>query len=84
MWKGAPGEGAESISLLRLDTDWYESTRHELVHLFPRVSHGGVLIVDDYGQYLGARKAVDEYFSSQELPVLLNRMDYSGRMVMKR
>jgi O-methyltransferase len=54
------------------------------VHLFPRLSRGGVLIVDDYGQYLGARKAADEYFSSQNMPVLLHRMDFSGRMLVKQ
>ena len=50
------------IALLRLDTDWYESTRHELEHLYPRLVDGGVLIVDDYGYWQGARQAVDEYF----------------------
>ena len=56
---GAPDE----IALLRLDTDWYESTRHELEHLYPRLAAGGVLLVDDYGHWEGARKAVDEYFA---------------------
>ena len=53
----------ERIALLRLDTDWYESTRHELVELYPRLEHGGVLLIDDYGHFAGARKAVDEYFA---------------------
>lgn len=78
-----PGRAPESISLLRLDTDWYESTKHELVHLFPRLSQGGILIIDDYGHYRGARQAVDEYFSEHEMPVLLHRMDFSGRMCVK-
>jgi len=68
----APGK----IAVLRLDTDWYESTRHELVHLWPRLSVGGVLIVDDYGWWRGSRRAVDEFFSAQ--PVLLNRIDGAG------
>ena len=51
-----PAQAPDTISLLRLDTDWYESTRHELVHLYPRLSRGGVLIIDDYGHYAGARK----------------------------
>ncbi|MFM8982727.1 MAG: TylF/MycF/NovP-related O-methyltransferase [Spartobacteria bacterium] len=59
-----PGTLPEKIALLRLDTDWYESTRHELQHLYPRLSTGGVLILDDYGFWAGARKAVDEFFSS--------------------
>jgi O-methyltransferase len=72
---------ATSLALLRLDTDWYESTRHELTHLYPRLEAGGVLIVDDYGHFEGARRAVDEYFADD--PVLLNRIDYSGRIAVK-
>ena len=71
----------EQIALLRLDTDWYESTRHELVELYPRLERGGVLIVDDYGHFAGARKAVDEYFAGD--PILLNRIDYTGRIAVK-
>ena len=71
----------ERIALLRLDTDWYESTRHELVELYPRLEHGGVLLIDDYGHFAGARKAVDEYFAGD--PVLLSRIDYTGRMAVK-
>lgn len=73
----------ESISLLRLDTDWYESTRHELTHLYPRLSAGGILIVDDYGHWQGARKATDEYIMNNNLPLLLNRIDYTGRIAVK-
>lgn len=76
-----PHEAPEQIALLRLDTDWYESTKHELEHLWPRLVRGGVLIIDDYGHWQGARKAVDEYFV--ERPVLLHRVDYTGRMVVK-
>jgi hypothetical protein len=71
------------IALLRLDTDWYESTRHELEHLYPAVVDGGVLIIDDYGHYEGARKAVDEYFAATGQAVLLNRIDYTGRVAVK-
>jgi hypothetical protein len=70
-----------SIALLRLDTDWYESTKHELVHLYPLLVNKGVLIIDDYGAWEGARKATDEYFEGQQ--VLLNRIDYTGRLVIK-
>jgi hypothetical protein len=73
-----PAAAPDAIALLRLDTDWYESTRHELVHLYPRLVDGGVLIVDDYGHWQGARQAVDEYFSSDAAPLLLNRIDYTG------
>ena len=53
----------EKIALLRLDTDWYESTKIELEKLWPRIVSGGVMIVDDYGHWRGCKKAVDEYFS---------------------
>jgi O-methyltransferase len=78
-----PANAPASIAILRLDTDWYESTRHELQHLFPRLSGGGVLIIDDYGHFEGARKAVDEFIAATELPLLLNRCDYSGRICVK-
>jgi O-methyltransferase len=76
-----PHEIPERIALLRIDTDWHASTLHELTHLYPRLSPGGILIIDDYGHWQGARKAVDEYFEGQ--PVFLNRIDYSGRLVVK-
>jgi O-methyltransferase len=79
-----PGSAPESIALLRLDTDWYESTRHELECLYPRISPGGVLIIDDYGHWEGCRQAVDEYFSSgKAAPPLLNRIDYTARIAVK-
>ena len=76
-----PDQAPARISVLRLDTDWYESTKHELVHLWPRLSPGGILIVDDYGEFTGARDAVDEHFASN--PVFLFRVDYSRRMAIK-
>jgi O-methyltransferase len=78
-----PGSAPDRIALLRLDTDWYESTRHELVHLYPRLVPGGVLIVDDYGFWRGARKAVDEYFHEAGEKIFLNRIDYTGRMAIR-
>jgi O-methyltransferase len=78
-----PAEAPQRLSLLRLDTDWYESTLHELVHLYPRLSAGGVLIIDDYGHWQGAREATDEYFSRCAAPVLLSRIDTTGRMAIK-
>ncbi len=74
----------EKIAILRLDTDWYESTKHELIHLFPLLSKGGVLILDDYGHWQGARKAVDEYFEQNPTPILLNRIDETGRIAIKQ
>ena len=78
-----PEQAPEEIAVLRLDTDWYESTRHQLVHLYPRLSSGGVLILDDYGCWLGARQAVDEYIEEHGLHLLLTRIDSSGRLVVK-
>jgi hypothetical protein len=78
-----PGEAAERLALLRLDTDWYESTRHEMEHLYPRLSPGGVLIIDDYGHWQGARRAVDEYFAAAGGAPLLTRIDYTGRIAVK-
>jgi O-methyltransferase len=78
-----PGQTPDQIALLRLDTDWYESTRHELVHLYPRIATNGVLIIDDYGHWEGARRAVDEYFEAHPPTPLLQRTDYSGRMAVK-
>jgi hypothetical protein len=75
-----PDQIPDEIALLRLDTDWYESTRHELTHLLPRLVPGGVLIVDDYGHWAGCRQAVDEYFGAHQVPILLNRIDYTGRI----
>ncbi|MGZ4079128.1 MAG: TylF/MycF/NovP-related O-methyltransferase, partial [Bacteroidia bacterium] len=72
-----------SISLLRLDTDWYESTYHEFVHLFPLLSIQGVLIVDDYGHWKGAREATDNYFKEKNINILLNRIDYTVRIGIK-
>ena len=78
-----PASAPNSIALLRLDTDWYSSTKHELVHLFPRLASSGVLIVDDYGHWRGCRQACDEYFSQNRIPILLNRIDYTGRIAVK-
>ena len=70
----------DKIAMLRLDTDWYESTRCELEQLFPRMVDGAVLIVDDYGHWEGCRRAVDEYFQKHGVRILLNRIDYTGRI----
>jgi O-methyltransferase len=78
-----PQSAPEKIAILRLDTDWYESTAHELRHLFPRLVSGGFLIVDDYGHWDGARRAVDEFVTSSGLPLFLNRVDYTGRLAIK-
>ncbi len=78
-----PENAPPTIALLRLDTDWYESTLHELTHLYPRLTTGGVLIIDDYGHWAGARKAVDEYLAATNTELLLNKLDYTGRLAIK-
>ncbi len=71
------------IGLLRLDTDWYESTKHEMIHLYPKLVSKGVLIIDDYGFWKGSRKAIDEYIHEQNISLLLHRMDETGRSAIK-
>lgn len=78
-----PTDDLKSISILRLDTDWYQSTKQELIHLFPKLSKGGVLIIDDYGFWQGAKKAVDEYIEENNIQILLNRIDHAGRIAVK-
>mgnify|MGYP003345076812 CR=1 FL=1 len=67
-----------NIALLRLDTDWYSSTKHEMEHLFPSLVQNGVLILDDYGYWAGARQAADEYLAQHNIALFLHRDDYSG------
>jgi O-methyltransferase len=69
------------ISLLRLDTDWFDSTWHELVHLYPRLCPGGVLIIDDYAMWQGSREATDKYFAQERVKMLLNRLDHLGGVI---
>ncbi len=78
---GAAPSGA--IALLRLDTDWYASTRAELEHLFPKLARGGILIVDDYFRWQGARKATDEFLQQHEIPIFLARVDDSSVIAVK-
>jgi len=74
----------EKISLLRLDTDFYESTKIELEVLYPRLQPGGVLIIDDYGHWKGSKKAVDEYFDSKNNFYWFHRIDYASRLLIKK
>ena len=78
-----PAAAPEQLALLRLDTDWYESTLHEMDHLYPRLADAGVLLIDDYGHWEGARRAVDEYFAEHPPRPLLARIDYTGRVAVK-
>lgn len=73
-----PNTGPADIALLRLDTDWYRSTKHELTHLFHRIVPGGFLIIDDYGHWTGCQKAVDEFFQGFHPHPFFHRIDYTG------
>jgi hypothetical protein len=77
-----PAHVPDEIAILRLDTDWYESTRAELEVLFDRVTPGGVVIFDDYGHWAGAKKAVDEFLAARP-PYLLHRIDETGRLLIR-
>jgi len=78
-----PGVIPGKIALLRLDTDWYESTYHELIHLYPLLVENGILIIDDFGHWEGAKKAVLQYFNENNLHPFIQRVDYTGRMIVK-
>jgi len=69
-----PGLKLPALSLLRLDTDFYSSTKVEFETLYPKLVSGGVLIVDDYGVFQGARKATDDYLQTLDHAPLLNRV----------
>ncbi len=73
----------EAVSLLRLDTDWFESTYHELKFLYPRLSPKGIIIIDDYGAWKGSQKAVDAYFKENGIETFLQRIDPEARMGVK-
>lgn len=78
-----PNNNHSRISLLRLDTDFYDSTKHELCHLYDLVSKNGIVTFDDYGAWLGQKKAVDEFFESRQLTPLLHRSNFKERVLVK-
>ena len=75
----AAGEALGPIALLRLDGDWYESTKICLESLYPTVIEGGIVVIDDYGHWEGCRRAVDEFIAGLDEPVLLAHVDYTCR-----
>src|SRR5690606_10697791 len=79
-----PASAPDRIALLRLDTDWYESTKHEPEHLHPRVVDGGIVIRDASGPFTGARDAVDGSLATLPSPPLLQRIDWTGRLIVVR
>jgi len=78
-----PAQAPDKIALLRLDTDFYESTKHEFEHLFPRLSRGGVLVIDDYGAFRGSQIATDEYIARHRIALFLSRVDEHVRLAIK-
>jgi O-methyltransferase len=63
------------IAVLRLDGDWYASTQVCLEHLYPLLSPGGVLILDDYNCWEGCKKATDEYRQAQQIDTPIVQLD---------
>jgi O-methyltransferase len=74
----------KKISILRLDTDWYKSTKKEMEILYPRLTNNGVLIVDDYGHWKGSKKAVDDYIEEKKLNLEIEKIDYTGIKIIKK
>lgn len=78
-----PKSSIDSIALLRLDTDWYDSTRLQLESFYHKVENNGVVISDDYGYWEGHKKAVDEFLANNKLKPLLVRNDHACRFFIK-
>ena len=67
----------KKIALLRLDTDFYSSTKAELDNLYELVEKNGIIIIDDYGHWRGCKKAVDNFFKDKK-NFFFNYIDYSA------
>jgi len=78
-----PASGVEKIGVLHIDGDWYESVKVCLEHLYDRVTSGGIIQIDDYGHWAGARKAVDEFLRQHPSQIVLQELDYTGRQFVK-
>lgn len=78
-----PQTPIETIAVLHIDGDWYDSVKTCLENLYDKVAEGGVIQIDDYGFWKGARKAVDEFFQRRSITANLKRLDYSGRQFIK-
>lgn len=75
--------GVERIGVLHIDGDWYESVKVCLEHLYDRVTSGGIIQIDDYGHWAGARKAADEFLREHPSQIVLQKLDYTGRQFVK-
>ena len=78
-----PVYAPDTITLLQLDPDLYASTKHELVHMYPRLTEFGEFIIDNYGQWSGSRRACNACCVEKSVPMLLHRIDFTGRIVQK-
>jgi O-methyltransferase len=76
-------EDIQKIAILRLDGDWYESTKVCLDGLFEKVVVGGIVIIDDYGTYEGCKLAVDEFIANNKLKVYLSSVDSDCKYFLK-
>jgi hypothetical protein len=81
--KTLPNCGVQSIAVLHVDGDWYESVMTTLDNLYDRVSKGGIIQLDDYGHWAGARRAVDEFMKKRRITQPLRWIDFSGRQLTK-
>lgn len=73
----------KEIALLRIDADWYASTKICLEYLYDKVVPGGFIIIDDYGTYDGCRKAVDEWITARGKKVFLHHASKDTRYWIK-
>lgn len=72
-----------SVAILHIDGDWYESVKSCLESFYDKVSPGGVIQFDDYAHWAGARKAVDEFFAKRGKRLMLRKLDFAGRQMIK-
>ena len=79
-----PQTTPDQIALLRLDTDWYESTKAEMENLFPLLQPGGLILIDDYYRWKGSRKAVDEYTAANNIRIFWSRIDENAVLGVKQ
>lgn len=73
-----PVTDVPEIAMLRLDTDFYESTKAEMEYLYPKLTSGGILLLDDYYNWLGSKDAVDEYIAEHNIPIMLMTLGGGG------
>jgi O-methyltransferase len=73
-----PDAPIEKIAVLRADCDMYESTFEVLTYLYPKVSAGGYVIIDDYGVLPKCKAAVDDYRLAHGIDAPIQWVDWTG------